>query len=173
MLTFRYHLVTLVAVLDADKEGFLRSETSLVQVSGRAARNVKGRVLFYADTVTDSMRRALSEMERRRTRQTAWNEEHGVTPTSARRAVRDTVGEVYADRDYVDLAENEGQAMPRGSKALAEERARLEGEMRQAAAELRFEDAAKLRDQLRRAERLLLLRGSGEEGADAPAGEDA
>ncbi|MCB9902339.1 MAG: excinuclease ABC subunit UvrB [Planctomycetes bacterium] len=165
--------VTLVAVLDADKEGFLRSETSLVQVSGRAARNVKGRVLFYADTVTDSMRRALSEMERRRTRQTAWNEEHGVTPTSARRAVRDTVGEVYADRDYVDLAENEGQAMPRGSKALAEERARLDGEMRQAAAELRFEDAAKLRDQLRRAERLLLLRGSGEEGADAPAGEDA
>ncbi|MGE0192805.1 MAG: excinuclease ABC subunit UvrB [Planctomycetota bacterium] len=165
--------VTLVAVLDADKEGFLRSETSLVQVSGRAARNVNGRVLFYADTVTDSMRRALSEMERRRSRQTAWNTEHGVTPTSARRAVRDTVGEVYAERDYVELAEAGAQAMPKGSKALAAERARLEAEMRQAAQELRFEDAAKLRDQLRRAERLLLLRGSGEEGVEASANEDA
>jgi excinuclease ABC subunit B len=157
--------VTLVAVLDADKEGFLRSETALVQVSGRAARNVRGRVIFYADERTDSMQRALGEMERRRDRQQAWNEEHGVVPTSARRGVRDTVGEVYADRDFVELAGGEPED---GDEPPAQARARLEREMLAAAKELRFEEAARLRDALKRLQRRLLLTGEGAEGAEAP-----
>ena len=155
--------VTLVAVLDADKEGFLRSERSLIQVSGRAARNVDGRVIFYADTMTDSMRRATEEMTRRRAIQRAYNETHGVTPTTTFRAVRETVTEVYADRDYVQLDDQEAMPLPQDTKAIRARRAALEKDMRAAAAELRFEDAAKLRDQLRRMERLLLLRGEGED----------
>ncbi|MDA1193981.1 MAG: excinuclease ABC subunit UvrB [Planctomycetota bacterium] len=156
--------VTLVAVLDADKEGFLRSETALVQVSGRAARHVDGRVIFYADERTGSMERALGEMDRRRIRQSAWNTEHGIVPTTVRRGVRDTVAQVYADRDYVELAAGDDG----GDEPLHVLRARLEREMLAAAKELRFEDAARLRDGLQRAERRLLLTGEGSE-----AGEDA
>jgi excinuclease ABC subunit B len=156
--------VTLVAVLDADKEGFLRSETSLVQVSGRAARNVEGRVIFYADAETDSMARALREMERRRDKQEAFNEAHGITPTTVVRGVRETVGEVYAERDYVELAEV-GDAAGDDLRPLAERRAALEKQMLAAAKELRFEDAAKLRDAIRRLERRVLVTGAGEEGA--------
>ncbi len=153
--------VTLVAVLDADKEGFLRSETSLVQVSGRAARNAEGLVIFYADEETDSMRRALSEMTRRRSKQRAFNEEHGITPTTVVRGVRDTVGEVYAERDYVELAEGEDDYLD--GRPPAEQRADLERKMLAAAKELRFEDAAKLRDAIRRLDKRLLRTGEGAE----------
>jgi len=152
--------VTLVAVLDADKEGFLRSETALVQVSGRAARNVDGRVIFYADERTDSMDRALVEMERRRVKQHAYNVAHDITPTSTKRGVRDTVAESYAERDYVELASAQEDTT---DEPLHLMRARLEREMLAAAKELRFEDAAKLRDMLRRTEKKVLLAGEGKE----------
>jgi excinuclease ABC subunit B len=165
--------VSLVAVLDADREGFLRSETSLVQVAGRAARNVNGVVLFYADRETGSLRRALDEMERRRAQQRAYNAEHGVTPMSIVRAVRDTVGAVYAERDYVDLTGLDAEADAEGAgdrKALLARREAAERDMRRAAKEMRFEDAAKARDDMRRIEALLLKAGEergaagGEEG---------
>ena len=96
--------VSLVAILDADKEGFLRSGGALIQTSGRAARNVNGRVIMYADKVTDSMRHAINEMERRRTRQAAYNEEHGITPTSIVKSIDDVLSSVY-DRDYSTVAD--------------------------------------------------------------------
>ncbi len=154
--------VSLVAVLDADKEGFLRSETALIQVSGRAARNLDGTVILYADRETDSMQRATTEMERRRRIQRAWNEEHDITPTTVVRAVRDTVGKVYADRDYVELAEmaDARDDLPEDQAGLMDRRDDLEKRMREAAKALRFEEAAKLRDDMRRVE-ALLLRGAG------------
>ncbi len=158
--------VSLVCVLDADREGFLRSETSLVQVAGRAARNVEGKVIFYADKTTDSMRRALAEMDRRRAQQTAYNAEHGITPQSIVRAVRDTVGAVYAERDYVDLTGLD--ALPEGQatrESLVARRDAAEREMKKAAREMRFEDAAKHRDELRRIEALLLKTGEEPGGA--------
>ncbi len=161
--------VSLVAVLDADREGFLRSETSLVQTSGRAARNLHGSVIFYADKETRSMKAALSEMARRRTIQTAYNVEHGITPRSTERAVRETVGEVYADRDYVDVTGLDRGA-PVGSKDYEARRKVLEADMRKAAKEMRFEDAAKLRDEMRRME-LEVLRVGDARGA-TEAGED-
>ena len=160
--------VTLVAVLDADQEGFLRSETSLVQVSGRAARNVDGKVIFYADRETDSMQRALAEMHRRRKKQRAWNEEHGITPESVMRGIRETVTDVYAERDYVELADVDDEGAVREGRSLEERRAEAEKEMREAAAELRFEDAGKARDRMRRLEKLILLGGDTPE-RDSPA----
>jgi excinuclease ABC subunit B len=152
--------VALVAVLDADKEGFLRSETSLIQVSGRAARNLKGRVLLYADTRTGSMERALSEMDRRRKIQTKHNADHGITPRSVVRGIRDTVGAVYAERDYVDVAGLASPAMgEKDTRPLPERRDDLERRMRAAARELKFEEAAKLRDELKRVEALILHAG--------------
>jgi excinuclease ABC subunit B len=158
--------VSLVAVLDADKEGFLRSETSLIQVSGRAARNLGGRVILYADQRTGSMDRALAEMDRRREIQRAFNERHGITPRTAQRGIRDTVGKIYADRDYVDLATvpaaaGEGE----DARSLEERRADLDRRMREAARALRFEDAARLRDEMRRVEALLLVAGESREAA--------
>ena len=158
--------VSLVAVLDADREGFLRSETSLVQTAGRAARNVDGQVIFYADTETRSMKAALSEMARRRTIQSAYNAEHGIVPKSTERAVRETVGEVYADRDYVDVTGLDRPG-PVGSKDLEARRKAAEVDMRKAAKEMRFEDAAKLRDEMRRIE-LQMLRLGDEKGAVEP-----
>jgi len=151
--------VTLVAVLDADKEGFLRSETSLVQVSGRASRNVDGRVIFYADTRTGSMDRALGEMDRRRVKQRAYNEEHGIVPRTVTRAVRETVGAAYAERDFVELAREGDPVLDDDGLPPAEKRAQLEREMLAAAKDLRFEEAARLRDALRRLERRLLATG--------------
>ncbi|MFM8980014.1 MAG: excinuclease ABC subunit UvrB [Planctomycetia bacterium] len=152
--------VGLVAVLDADKEGFLRSETSLVQVAGRAARNVEGRVILYADRRTESMDRALAEMDRRRLRQLAFNQAHGIVPRSVVRAIRDTVGAVYAERDYVDVAGlAPAGAGGRDARPLPEQRDDLERRMRAAARELKFEDAARLRDELKRVEALILHAG--------------
>jgi len=165
--------VSLVAVLDADREGFLRSETSLVQVAGRAARNVHGTVVFYADKETGSMRRALDEMDRRRAQQVAWNTEHGVTPASIVRAVRDTVGAVYADRDYVDLTGIDA-ATGEGDADLGKRRDAAERAMREAAKAMRFEEAAKHRDEMRRIEAMLLrVGGAAEPAAGAPPPSDA
>ena len=148
--------VSLVAILDADKEGYLRSERSLIQTIGRAARNVNGTVILYADRTTDSMRRALDETQRRRQTQQAYNEEHGITPQTIQKAISDSLVDV-AEADYVELdsvAEAEEDYVP-----LAEIPGRIAGlrrEMQSAAAELEFERAAELRDQIQRLQQLEL-----------------
>ena len=138
--------ITLVAILDADKEGFLRSETSLIQTIGRAARNAEGHVIMYADTITDSMRAALDETQRRREVQMAYNEEHGITPKTIQKAVRDLISvsrkvaasELQMEKDPESMSEKE-------VKKLIKE---LEKQMKKAAADLNFEAAAELRDKL-------------------------
>ena len=156
-----------MAVLDADKEGFLRSATSLIQICGRAARNVEGRVIMYADRVTDSMRQTIDEVERRRARQLAYNAERGIRPETIIKPIRDSI-ESLSDLDYVDLAPPPGRGTASRvaeDPALSWDAGRLRGEilklgeeMRRAAAELRFEDAATLRDRLAELEALELSR---------------
>jgi excinuclease ABC subunit B len=139
----------LVAVLDADKEGFLRSETSLVQTIGRAARNVEGRVILYADKITGSMERAMAETSRRREKQQAYNAAHGITPASIKRGIADILGSVY-EQDHVTVdtgAARDGALIGHNFKATL---ADLERQMREAAANLDFETAARLRDELKR-----------------------
>jgi len=141
----------LVCILDADKEGFLRSETSLIQTIGRAARNVDGRVILYADRMTGSMERAIAETDRRRARQAAYNEEHGITPQTIKRNIHDIVADT-ASRDgvLVDIdAEGANNLVGHNLRAYIEE---LEGKMRAAAADLEFEEAGRLRDEIRRLE---------------------
>ena len=146
--------VSLVAILDADKEGFLRSAGSLIQTSGRAARNLNGRVVMYADTVTDSMRVALTEMARRRERQEAYNREHGITPASVSKDIDGVLSSVY-ERDYVAVPAAEPPGPTYRTQAEVDERiAALQKEMRAAAANLEFERAAVLRDQVRDLRRL-------------------
>ncbi len=146
--------ITLVAILDADKEGFLRSETSLIQTIGRAARNAEGHVIMYADTITDSMRAAIDETNRRREIQQKYNEEHGITPQTIKKAVRDLI----AISKAVSTSEEEFKKDPESMDArelekLAKE---LTKKMRQAAAELNFEEAAKLRDRMKEVKQMLL-----------------
>jgi excinuclease ABC subunit B len=141
----------LVAILDADKEGYLRSETSLIQTIGRAARNAEGRVILYADTMTGSLKAATLETERRRAKQIAWNEAHGITPQSIKRQINDIMRSV-AERDYVTV--DVGPDAP-GSLAGLDLQAhigKLEKKMREAAANLEFEEAARLRDEIKRLE---------------------
>jgi excinuclease ABC subunit B len=141
--------VSLVAILDADKEGFLRSGGALIQTSGRAARNVSGRVIMYADAVTDSMRMAINETERRRARQAAYNDEHGITPTSIVKAIDDVLSSVY-ERDYSSVADPRTPGvMFRTHAELEAHIATLDQQMKAAAANLDFEKAASLRDQIR------------------------
>ncbi|HEX3044348.1 MAG TPA: excinuclease ABC subunit UvrB [Bacillota bacterium] len=145
--------VSLVAILDADKEGFLRSETSLIQTIGRAARNVQGRVIMYADKITDSMGRAIGETNRRRGIQLKFNEENGITPESVRKAVRDLI---QAEQVAEAKVEYEYQRKPNLSAGEIKAKiAELETEMLKAAAELAFERAAELRDEMRSWEKLL------------------
>ena len=146
--------ITLVAILDADKEGFLRSETSLIQTIGRAARNSEGHVIMYADTITDSMRMAIDETNRRRQIQQAYNEAHGITPTTIKKAVRDLIAISKAVTDSDEDFKKDPESMDEKElKKLAKE---LEKKMRQAAAELNFEEAAKLRDRMIEIKQMLL-----------------
>ena len=140
----------LVCILDADKEGFLRSETSLIQTIGRAARNVEGRVILYADFTTGSMERALAETGRRRAKQIAWNEAHGITPETVKKAVSDIIGHVAA-KDHLTVEIDEETPHLVGHN-LAAHIAELEKRMQDAAANLEFEEAARLRDEIRRLE---------------------
>ncbi len=144
----------LVAILDADKEGFLRSKTSLVQTIGRAARNVDGRVILYADVMTASLRFAIEETERRRNKQRAWNEAHGITPQSIRKQIGRVLDSVF-EQDYVTIAPIEDSKTAEFvGKDLKAAIADLEKRMRNAAADLEFEEAARLRDEIRRLEAL-------------------
>ncbi|MFO0199874.1 MAG: excinuclease ABC subunit UvrB [Alphaproteobacteria bacterium] len=144
----------LVAILDADKEGFLRSTTSLIQTIGRAARNVDGRVVLYADVMTDSLRRALEETARRRSKQEAWNKEHGITPQTIRRDISSALQSIY-EQDYVTVDALEGEETAEFvGKDLRATIAELDRKMRAAAADLEFETAARLRDEIKRLESL-------------------
>ncbi|HEX2040812.1 MAG TPA: UvrB/UvrC motif-containing protein, partial [Acidimicrobiales bacterium] len=150
--------VSLVAILDADKEGFLRSETSLIQTIGRAARNVDGQVIMYADTVTDSMTRAISETQRRRKLQHEYNAAHGINPETIRKAVTDILAHLRPSDDGApvpgsdrrsrkrDRARSDFAELPRDE--LSRLIRTLEEEMHEAAADLRFEYAARLRDEI-------------------------
>ena len=146
----------LVAILDADKEGFLRSETSLIQTIGRAARNAEGRVIMYADRVTGSMERAMRETDRRRAKQIAYNEEHGITPETVKKNVEDVLAGLY--KGDVDM----NRVTAKVDKPLhgANLEAVLEGlkaDMRKAAENLEFEEAARLRDEVKRLETVDLI----------------
>ena len=147
--------VSLVAIFDADKEGFLRSERSLIQTIGRAARHVNGKAILYADSITPSMQKAIEETERRRTKQMAYNEEHGITPTSARRQITDKIdtGEAEAPNDNQAIAvihafPDVDISILRSPDLLAKEIARLEKEMKALSRDLKFEEAAKVRDKV-------------------------
>ena len=139
--------IALVAILDADKEGFLRSETSLIQTIGRAARNADGRVIMYADTITDSMSKAISETERRRAIQEKYNEEHGITPQTIKKAVRDLIRISKSAEEVADKLKKDPESMT--EKELNKLIKDITKKMKQAAAELNFEAAAELRDQLK------------------------
>ena len=138
--------ITLVAILDADKEGFLRSETSLIQTIGRAARNSEGHVIMYADVMTDSMRNAIEETNRRREIQEAYNKEHGITPTTIKKAVRDLIAVSKSVAETEVKLKKDPESMSK--KELKNLISQLEKQMRQAAADLNFEQAAELRDKM-------------------------
>jgi len=152
--------VALVAILDADKEGFLRSERSLIQTCGRAARNLDGRVIMFADRVTRSMQACIDETERRRTKQLAYNEEHGITPQSVKKSLRSILEDV-ASKDYLELPlVAEEDAAYGDPEDLKKQIAELKGRMLEAAADLDFETAAEYRDRMLALEkRELALRG--------------
>ncbi len=146
--------ISLVAILDADKEGFLRSETSLIQTIGRAARNAQGHVIMYADSITDSMRAAIDETNRRRELQQKYNEEHGITPQTIKKAVRDLISISKAVSSDASEMEKDPESM--SAKELDKLIKELTKKMRQAAAELNFEEAARLRDRMKEIKQMLL-----------------
>lgn len=154
----------LVAILDADKEGFLRSRTSLIQTIGRAARNVDGRVILYADTVTKSMQAAMEETSRRRERQQLYNAEHGITPETIKKSIGDILSSVYERGDHVGVAKGGGMGVDiyDDPEKLQAKIRQLQKQMHAAAADLEFETAAKLRDEIRKMESIALgLTGAG------------
>jgi len=159
--------VSLVAILDADKEGFLRSERSLIQTIGRVARHVEGAAILYADRITDSMRRAMDETERRRAKQMAFNAEHGIEPRGVVKRVKDLIEGVYSEKSQAE-AERVARAQSQqdvvdglDEVALAREIKRVEKNMLQHARQLEFEQAAQARDQLQRLRSRLLGMGQG------------
>ncbi len=152
--------VSLVAILDADKEGFLRSDRSLIQTIGRAARNLNGRAILYADRITDSMKRAMGETERRRTKQVAFNEEHGIQARSVRKAVRELIDGIVAPAFRDQPEDGFSTALLSDEKALSKEFKRLEKLMLDHARNLEFEQAAAARDQLRILKEKVLLSGA-------------
>lgn len=146
--------ISLVAILDADKEGFLRSETSLIQTIGRAARNAEGHVIMYADNMTDSMKHAIEETERRRKIQQKYNEDHGITPTTIKKAVRDLIAISKAAEEKSKDMEKDLESMD--AKELNKLQKELQKKMHKAAAELNFEEAAQLRDRMLEVKKMLL-----------------
>ncbi len=153
--------VSLVAILDADKEGYLRSAGSLIQTCGRAARNVRGRVLMYADAVTASMRAAIDETNRRRALQGEYNRAHGITPETIVKAIDEVLGSVYeADYLKVPIEEEEDRERGRKPEEIEAEIGRLQADMRTAAERLRFEEAAALRDRIRYLKKILVVAGA-------------
>ncbi len=149
--------VSLVAILDADKEGFLRSERSLIQTAGRAARNVNGKVIMYADIITDSIEKSTSETLRRREKQKEYNRLHGITPTTIKKNIRDILASIY-EKDYVDMSATIGTSLGKVEVGkLKQTIAELNKKMHEAAADLRFEDAASLRDEIKRLTRIALV----------------
>ncbi len=148
--------VSMVAIMDADREGFLRSETSLIQTMGRAARNVEGQAILYADVITNSIKRAMAETRRRRTIQISYNNEHGITPESVRSRIHDVLSSVE-EVDYVTLAQVEGDFQPEDLQGTIKA---LEAEMMDAATRLEFERAAEIRDRIRQLEGRQIMLGA-------------
>jgi len=150
--------VSLVAILDADKEGFLRSERSLIQTIGRAARHINGTAILYADRITDSMRRAIDETDRRRTKQLAHNAEHGIVPKGIQKRIKDIIDGVHnleEEQQALKVAQEQAHYAALDDKALTREIKRLEKDMLAAAKNLEFERAAQLRDELHNLKKLL------------------
>jgi excinuclease ABC subunit B len=164
--------VSLVAILDADKEGFLRNNRSLIQTIGRAARNVSGKAILYADVMTGSMKQAIGETERRRTKQLAHNAAHGITPETVKRNLDDVMGEALA-REFINVTKEERAAeeplLYLEDRAFEREVAKLEKRMKELASQMKFEDAAELRDRIlhARRERLLDVKGASPQGPEA------
>jgi excinuclease ABC subunit B len=145
--------VSLVAILDADKEGFLRSERALIQTIGRAARHINGSAILYADKITNSMRRAIDETERRRNKQLLHNEQHGIIPLGVQKRIKDIIEGSYepdAARKQLKIEQDQAKYLAMSERDLAKEIKRLEKEMLQAAKNLEFERASELRDQLKK-----------------------
>jgi excinuclease ABC subunit B len=151
--------VSLVAILDADKEGFLRSERSLIQTSGRASRNISGKVIMYADKITKSIQACLDETKRRRIIQKKYNEENNITPESIKKSISNVLGSIY-EADYMTVPlDAKGKIIPAREEDLPALIAKLTKEMKQAAKNMEFEHAAELRDELKELNKILLEMG--------------